>query len=253
MESKPVYVVSDIHLGAVPAATERAFRRFLDHVARSASFLLINGDLFDFWFEYRHVILAEHYRVLAKLKDVAEAGVPMAFVGGNHDAWAGPFLRDEVGIALHQGPLEMTLGGRRTLVAHGDGVGRGDLKYRALKKMIRNPVTVGAFRTLHPDLGRRIALLASTTEHKADTGDQAARGRAAFIQAWALEQMREDPGIQLVLTGHAHLASVLEVEPGRFYVNSGDWLNTFDYVVLPPGGGPPQLRQWPADGASARG
>ena len=248
MESKPVYVVSDIHLGAVPATTERAFRRFLDHVAESASLLLINGDLFDFWFEYRHVILAEHYRVLAKLKDVVEAGVRIAFVGGNHDAWAGPFLRDEVGIELHEGPLEMTLGGRRTLVAHGDGVGRGDLKYRALKRMIRNPLTVGAFRTLHPDLGRRIALLASTTEHKADTGDAAARGRAAFIEAWALEQMRADPGIQLVLTGHAHVASLAEVEPGRFYVNSGDWLTTFDYVVLPPGGAPPELRQWPAAG-----
>jgi len=248
MESKPVYVVSDIHLGAVPARTERAFRCFLDRVAEDASFLLINGDLFDFWFEYRHVILAEHYRVLAKLKDVVEAGVRVAFVGGNHDAWAGPFLRDEVGIALHEGPLEMTLGGRRTLVAHGDGVGRGDLKYRALKRMIRNPLTVGAFRTLHPDLGRRIALLASSTEHKADTGDAAARGRAAFIQAWALERMREDPGIQLVLTGHAHLASMLEVEPGRFYVNSGDWLTTYDYVVLPPGGGAPELRQWAAEG-----
>ena len=245
MESKPVYVVSDIHLGAVPRETERAFRRFLDHVAAHASFLLINGDLFDFWFEYRHVILAEHYRVLAKLKDVVEAGVPIAFVGGNHDVWAGPFLRDEVGIALHQGPVEMRLGGRRTLVAHGDGVGRGDLKYRALKRMIRNPVTVGAFRALHPDLGRRIALMASTTEHKADSGDAAARGRAAFIRAWALEQMRQDPGIDLILAGHAHLSSVTEVEPGRFYVNSGDWLNTFDYVVLPPGGGPPELRQWP--------
>lgn len=244
MESKPVYVVSDIHLGAVPEETERAFRRFLDHVASAASFLLINGDLFDFWFEYRHVILAEHYRVLAKLRDVVEAGVRIAFVGGNHDAWAGPFLRDTVGIELHDGPLEMRLGGRRTLVAHGDGVGRGDLKYRALKKMIRNPVTVGAFRTLHPDWGRRIALLASSTEHKAAGGDAAARGRAAFIQAWALEQMRADPGIELILTGHAHLAGVVEVEPGRFYVNSGDWLNTFDYVVLPADGGAPELRRW---------
>jgi UDP-2,3-diacylglucosamine hydrolase len=252
MESKPVYVVSDTHLGAVPAETERAFRRFLDHVAQDASFLLINGDLFDFWFEYRHVILAEHYRVLAKLKDVVEAGVRVAFVGGNHDAWAGPFLRDEIGIELHDGPVEMTLGGRRTLVAHGDGVGRGDLKYRALKKAIRNPLTVGAFRALHPDLGRRIAQMASTTEHKADTGDAAARGRAAFIQAWALEQMREDRGIQLLLAGHAHLASIVEVEPGRFYVNSGDWLNTFDYVVLPPGGGAPELRLWPAEGAPPR-
>jgi UDP-2,3-diacylglucosamine hydrolase len=248
MESKPVYVCSDIHLGAVPPETERAFRRFLEHVAQSASFLLINGDLFDFWFEYRHVILSEHYRVLAKLRDVVEAGVPVAFVGGNHDAWAGPFLRDEIGISLHEGPVEMTLAGRRTLVAHGDGVGRGDLKYRALKKLIRNPVTIGAFRALHPDWGRRIALLASTTEHKADTGDQAARGRAAFIQAWALERMRDDAGIQLILAGHAHLASVLEVAPGRFYVNSGDWLGTFDYVVLPADGAPPELRAWGVPG-----
>lgn len=244
MESKPVYVVSDIHLGAVPAETERAFRRFLDHVAADASFLLINGDLFDFWFEYRHVILAEHYRVLATLKDVAEAGVAIAFVGGNHDAWAGPFLRDEIGIRLYSGPVEMTLGGRRTLVAHGDGVGRGDLKYRALKKMIRNPVTVGAFRVIHPDLGRRIAHLASRTKHRTATADQEARGRAAYIHAWALEQMRRDPGIELVLAGHAHLASLTEVGPGRYYVNSGDWLGTYDYVVLPPGGGAPELRVW---------
>jgi UDP-2,3-diacylglucosamine hydrolase len=243
METKPVYVVSDIHLGAVPEATERAFRRFLDHVAANASFLLINGDLFDFWFEYRHVILAEHYRVLAKLRDVVEAGVRVAFVGGNHDAWTGPFLSETVGIELHQGPVEMTLGGRRTLVAHGDGVGRGDLKYRALKKMIRNPVTVGAFRTLHPDLGRRIALMASSTEHKAGTDDPSSRNRAAFIKAWALERMQADSGIDLVLAGHSHVATLLQVEPGRFYVNSGDWLTTYDYVVLPPGGAP-ELRLW---------
>lgn len=247
MSEKPVYVVSDTHLGAVPRETERAFRGFLEHVAQDAGGLLINGDLFDFWFEYRHVILREHFRVVAKLAEVVDAGVKVWFVGGNHDAWAGSFLRDEVGIELLDGPVVLALGGRRTLVAHGDGVGRGDFKYRALKAVIRHRASIGAFRILHPDLGRRIAGMASSTEHKAG-GDQAARGRAAYIRQWAVEQLQADPTLQLVLAGHAHLASADEVEPGRWYVNSGDWLNTFDYVVLPPGGGAPELRVWHAEG-----
>jgi UDP-2,3-diacylglucosamine hydrolase len=245
MSEKPVYVVSDTHLGAVPRETERAFRGFLHHVASEAQSLLINGDLFDFWFEYRSVILREHYRTLAALADVVDAGVKVWFVGGNHDAWAGSFLRDEVGIELLNGPVELMLAGRRTLVAHGDGVGKGDFKYRALKAIIRHPISIGAFRILHPDLGRRIAGAASSTEQKADEGDTASKGRAAYIRAWAEEQIRADPGVKLVLAGHAHLASIDEVEPGRFYVNSGDWLGDYEYVVLPPAGAPPELRTWP--------
>jgi UDP-2,3-diacylglucosamine hydrolase len=243
MSEKPVYVVSDTHLGAVPRETERAFRRFLQHVATHAQALLINGDLFDFWFEYRHVILREHFRVVAGLADVVDAGVKVWFVGGNHDAWAGSFLRDEVGIELLEGPVELSLGGRRALVAHGDGVGVGDLKYRALKAVIRHPVSIGAFRVLHPDFGRWIAGRASRTEHKAG-GDAVASGRAAYIRGWAVDQLRADPALELVFAGHAHVASVEEVEPGRYYVNSGDWLGSFDYVVLPPGGGAPELRDW---------
>ena len=247
MSEKPVYVVSDIHLGAVPAETERAFRRFLDHAAAHAAALLINGDLFDFWFEYRHVVLREHFRVVAKLADVVEAGVKVWFVGGNHDAWAGSFLRDDVGIEVLHGPVELELAGRRALVAHGDGVGRGDIKYRALKAVIRHPISIGAFRRLHPDFGRRIAHRASSTEHKAEGNDGGARSRAAYIRQWAEERIRADPGLKLVLAGHAHTVERSEVEPGRFYVNSGDWLDAWTYVVLPADGGPPELRDWRAD------
>ena len=245
MENKPILVVSDIHLGAVPTATERGFRAFLDHAARAAAALVINGDLFDFWFEYRHVILREHFRVVARLADLVEAGVPVTFIGGNHDAWAGSFLRDEVGVDVRVGPVEMDLGGRRTLLAHGDGVGRGDFKYRALKRVIRSGAAVGAFRALHPDLGRRIARMASSTEHRAGTADAGSSGRAAFIQSWAEELMRSRPELDLVLAGHAHVASRVEVGPGRFYVNSGDWIGPeWSYVELPAVGGPPELRSW---------
>lgn len=245
MSTRPFLIVSDTHLGAVPDATERAFRDFLRYAGESASGLLINGDLFDFWFEYGTVVLREHYRTLAALRDLVETGIPVSFVGGNHDGWAGSFLRDEVGITLLDGPVELELAGRRALVAHGDGVGRGDFKYRALKAVIRNPLLVGAFRVLHPDLGTRIARIASTTEHKVDSGDLASRGRADFIRAWAEERLRADAGLKLVVAGHAHVPALEEVEPGRFYANAGDWIRHFTYLELPADGGAPELRRWP--------
>jgi UDP-2,3-diacylglucosamine hydrolase len=250
MSEKPVYIVSDTHLGAVPRETERAFRGFLEHVAANASALLINGDLFDFWFEYRRVILREHFRVVARLADVVDAGVKVWFVGGNHDAWAGSFLADEVGLEVLNGPVALMLAGRRTLVAHGDGLGKGDFKYRALKALIRHPLSVGAFRALHPDFGYRVAALASSTEAKAGGFDAAGNSRAAFIRGWAQGQLRADPELDLVLCGHSHATALEEVEPGRFYVNTGDWLQAYNYVVLHHDARPPEPRVWPG-GAQA--
>lgn len=244
MSEKPFLVVSDIHLGAVPRATERMFREFLGHAATSAAGLLINGDLFDFWFEYRTVVPARYYRVLSALADTVDAGVPVWLTGGNHDAWGGAFLRDEVGLRLIDGPVVEEWAGRRTLIAHGDGVGAGDLRYRALRGFIRNPWVVRAFRTLHPDLGSRIALRASSTEVKAHTGGDEGRARADHIERWATQRLVEDPSLELVLAGHAHVPTIVEAAPGRYYANSGDWIHHFTYLELPAAGGAPLLRRW---------
>jgi len=244
MRDRESLIASDVHLGSVPERTERRFRRFLAHAADAAAGLLINGDLFDFWFEYRSVIPSKHYRVLAALAEVVESGVPVWFLGGNHDAWVGPFLREEVGITLLDGPVEMTLAGRRALVAHGDGVGTGDWGYRVLKRVIRHPLTVGAFRQLHPDWGAWIAGRVSRTEDRVEGGAEAGRNRADFIRAWAAEEMRRQPELELVLAGHCHIPEVTEIAPGRYYANSGDWVRNSSYLALPAGGGAPEQRSW---------
>ena len=242
MSDKPLLVVSDIHLGSVPQRTERRFLEFLRFAGNAASGLLINGDLFDFWFEYRTVIPRRYFRVLATLADVVDAGVPIWFLGGNHDAWVGSFLRDEIGIELLDGPVEMTLRGRRALVAHGDGVGEGDHGYRLLKWFIRHPLTVGAFRQVHPDWTARIAGRVSRTEDRV-AGEAPGKHRASYIRAWAEAQLRLNPALDLVLAGHCHLPEVTEVEPGRFYANSGDWISHATYLEL-AGSGPPLLHSW---------
>src|SRR5690348_881531 len=165
--------ISDVHLGAgrpdADAARGARLISFLDRHAASARELYILGDLFDFWFDYRHAIPKHHVPVLAKLGALVERGVPVTFFGGNHDFWAGPYLRDTFGIRSFDGPATLPIDGRNVALMHGDGLARGDAGYKALKGMLRNPVTMAAYRALHPDFGIPFALWVSrVSRHSRD-------------------------------------------------------------------------------------
>jgi UDP-2,3-diacylglucosamine hydrolase len=240
--TKPVFIASDIHLGVVPDQTEKAFVAFLDHVAENASALLIAGDLFDFWFEYGDVIPGLYFRTLAAIARLTDAGIPVTFAGGNHDAWGGRFLRKYVGMQVFDRPFQMEFPGGTALVAHGDGLGKGDLKYRMLKAFVRSRLAITAFRVLHPELGLMLARRVSSTEMKPAEAAQLS-GRSAFLEAWAREQLKDDPSLSWVVCGHSHVPALVEIEPGRYYVNAGDWLTHFTYIEIDPAG-VPALRKW---------
>jgi len=259
---KPFVIVSDVHLGAVPAATERAFRAFLAHVATTASGLLVNGDLFDVWLATRHFVVRHHVRVLAALADIVDAGVPVYFVGGNHDAieFGGEMLRDELGVVLLDEPTRITLGGRRALVVHGDGVWPAPNGYPAYRKrhpMLRHRAfRWAAQRVAHVDrIFDRVAAWSATR----DFVERHARGEgtgpkplAGHVEAWARSALLADPELDLVLAAHTHLPMLIEVAPGRYYVNSGDWIEHMTYAVLPAGGEAPEIRRWPDQDAEPR-
>lgn len=250
--AKPFLIVSDLHLGAVPAATERAFREFLRYAAAEASGLLINGDLFDVWVASRHFVVREHVRVLAAIGDVVDAGVPVYFVGGNHDAleYGGSVFRDDLGVITLEEPAQVVLGAYRTLVIHGDGVWAGQIDYRKRHPILRSRAFRWiAQRLVHLDrIYDAIARWSATKEVVArhlrgeDTG---LKPYAPVLQEWATAELRARNDIDLVLAGHSHLPAHVEVEPGRYYVNTGDWISHMTYGVLPAAGGPPELRRWP--------
>ena len=137
MTAKPVYLASDVHFGSVPAEREEAFLAWMEEAAASASEIVLNGDLFDFWFEYRTGVPRGHDRVLDTLRSVVAAGVPVTLMGGNHDWWSGRYLREEVGVDFLQDPVVRSYAGLRTFLAHGDGLGKGDLGYLALRMLLR--------------------------------------------------------------------------------------------------------------------
>ena len=55
-----IYFASDHHLGAPDRETslvrERLFVKWLDEIKPKATALFILGDLFDVWYEYKHVV-----------------------------------------------------------------------------------------------------------------------------------------------------------------------------------------------------
>ncbi len=229
-----VIVVADAHLGQVPHAVGAAFHAFLDEVPQPGDHLVLTGDLFDFWFEYQTVIPRKHFGTVAKLQAVRARGIPVTFVGGNHDRWGGTFFSQDLGIDFFGGEAELDLAGRRTFIAHGDGLTEQHWTGAFMHRFTRHPVTIAVFRVLHPTIGFWIADLFS--RHLADTTkDRAVLDRAAAAQRrWAANFLSKRPDVSLVIMAHTHRPVVDRLPDGRAYVNPGAFLDGGRYAVITP-------------------
>ena len=234
----PTYIVSDLHLGVATAALERRFCDFLEAAGPEMGALVVNGDLFDFWFEWRTVIPRSGFRALAAIARLRDRGVPVVWIAGNHDCWGGEVLREDVGVAYHPDGWRGTLAGWRSWLHHGDGLRtEADRGYRRLRAVIRHPLAVRAFRVLHPDLGSRLARGSSAASRQHGNHDE-----GAGLQAVALGELAGDPGLDLVVFGHSHVPVLLRAPGGGVYANPGSWLDAPSYLRVTPAR--VELRRW---------
>jgi UDP-2,3-diacylglucosamine hydrolase len=234
----PCYIVSDLHLGAAPREVEQKFLAFLRSLPRTAGSLVINGDLFDFWFEWRSVLPRRGFRVLAALADLVDAGVPVLWIAGNHDCWGGEIIREDAGVDYHVGAWEGRIAGWSARLEHGDGLRKvEDRRYRALRRVLRNPVAIGAMRLLHPDVG---SWLASGSSHASRT--HRAPDDGSGLRAVAMTQLARSGAPEVLIFGHSHVAT-LERGPNRsVYANAGSWLDEPTYLRVTTG--KIELRRW---------
>lgn len=233
----PCYVVSDAHLGAADARAEEELLALLSIVRSTAGSLVINGDLFDFWFEWRTVIPRRAFRVLAALRAITDRGVPIIWTAGNHDCWGGEVLRQDVGAWYQLDPWEGDIAGWRTRVEHGDGLRAvEDRTYRRVRPIMRNRWAIRAFRALHPDLATRIATATSGASRDHRAIDE---GEALRQIAFATLSQRTD--LDLLIFGHSHIPT-LERDPRGIYANAGGWAEHPTYLVI--GEDRISLREW---------
>jgi UDP-2,3-diacylglucosamine hydrolase len=224
----PCYVMSDAHLGFASVDVERAVVSFFRHVASNAAAFVVNGDLFEFWFEWKSVIPRQGFRALAALADIVDAGVPVTMIAGNHDCWGGDVLRKDVGVDYRFGPWVTDIAGWKTHIEHGDGLRPAeDRRYRALRSVLRNSLAIRSFRWLHPDLATPLASHSSNTSRT-----YAARDQGRGLKAAAERVAAADPSLDLILMGHSHVATLTPLTGGVVYGNSGSWLDGPTFIRI---------------------
>jgi len=243
--TSPCYVMSDAHLGFASREVERSVIGFFRHVATTGGSLIVNGDLFEFWFEWRTVVPRSGFRAAAALADVVDAGVPVLMIAGNHDCWGGDILRRDLGVDYRFGPLDEEIAGWRAHIEHGDGLRPiEDRKYRMIRPVLRSTLAMRAYRWLHPDLATPLA-----THSSGASRTYAARDGGRGLRDAAIRAANADPSRDLIVFGHSHVATLERLPTGAIYGNPGSWLDQPSYLRVT--GDRVALREWTGSAESA--
>ncbi len=226
-----VYFASDFHLGNPDYETSRKREKlivnWLDSIKHNATEIFLLGDIFEFWFEWKHVVPKYFVRFLGKLAELTDKGINVNFFAGNHDLWAKDYLAKEIGLKVYLKPQIFTLSGKNFYIFHGDGFSPKEKKYRFVKKFVfLNPFVQFVFgRILHPDLAFKIAMLFSDTSNK--TPDFNFENFPIFENA---KQLFLQNNLDFIVMGHFHTAKTLNINNLGKLVILGDWLTHFTYA-----------------------
>jgi UDP-2,3-diacylglucosamine hydrolase len=234
---KKIYFASDFHLG-VPVGKSSSEREkriidWLNHIREDAFEIYLVGDIFDFWFEYKHAIPKGFVRIQGKIAELVDSGIPVYFFTGNHDMWMFDYFEKELGVKIYREPIYRVYNDKKFVIGHGDGLGPGDRGYKFIKKVFAARWSQWLFARLHPNFGIALANYFSRKSRVA-TGDSDSR----FLgeeKEWLVQYCKEQEAIEAqdyYIFGHRHLPMTIQINERATYINLGEWINYNTYAVF---------------------
>jgi UDP-2,3-diacylglucosamine hydrolase len=236
LAGKKIFFASDFHLGVPDHETslkrEKLIIAWLDSIKKEAHSIYLVGDIFDFWFEYTHTIPKGYIRLLGKLAELRDAGIPIFLFTGNHDMWMFGYFSQELNIPIYRAPILLTVGAQKLLVGHGDGLGPGDHTYKFIKRFFNSRLCQWLFARLHPNFGFFIAQTWSRKSRianlKREEKFEGEEGEFLWVYCRELEKKQHH---DFYIFGHRHLPLDLKVTESSRYINLGEWVHFNTYAV----------------------
>ena len=218
-----ILVIADTHFGRTDRDNERVKERelieCLESLRKSHEIdeLILLGDIFDSYIEYRTLVPKGFSRFLGTLGAWADAGITLRYFAGNHDPWHSGYFESEFGAVFVPDHEDREIGGRIFRFIHGDGlIARG--LYRHIKPVLRHPVPVALYKALLPgDAGLRLAAWVNERFSAKTTNMETVR----MLRAYAFDTMASS-GMEVFVAGHSHFAEHTVRGP-HTYLNTGSW------------------------------
>jgi UDP-2,3-diacylglucosamine hydrolase len=235
LTGKKIYFASDFHLGVptleLSLAREKKIVAWLDQIKKDAAEIYLVGDIFDFWWEYKYTIPKGQTRLLGKIAEITDSGIPVHFFTGNHDLWMKDYFITELGVTINKEPIKKIYNGKTFFIGHGDGLGPGDGWYKFLKKCFTNPFLIWCFNRLHPNFSFYIARRSSKRSRiiTGDSDKQFLGEDNEWLMAFCKETLKKEH-IDYFIFGHRHLPLDLKASETARYINLGEWINYCSYA-----------------------
>lgn len=235
---KNVYFLSDAHLGSRAINTRRTHERrlvnFLEQIRHQAAAIYLLGDMFDYWYEYKHVVPKGYTRFLGKISELTDSGIEVHFFAGNHDLWIGDYLEKECGVILHRHELTCEIYGKVFFLAHGDGLGDFDWKYRTLRMLFHSKTLQRLFSAIHPrwtvELGLEWAKHSRMKRIEGKEPEYMGEDKEPLVR-FSKEYLQSHPEINFFIFGHRHILLDLMLTHTSRMIILGDWVKEFSYAV----------------------
>lgn len=234
--NKKIYFASDLHLTMAPDEDSRRreldFIQWLDTVKNDAAAIFLLGDMFDFWFEYRHVVPRGFVRLLGKLAEITDSGIPVHFFTGNHDQWIRNYLSYEMNINIYRKPTTFHLNGKTFLIGHGHDISPENMSDRVLNYLFGSRLLCLCYASLHPFWGIAFGKNWSRGSRKRHGLSKPFIGLdKEFIYRYAKKVLTEKHYDYFVF-GHRHMAMNIQLSEKSRYINIGEWLEAQTYAVF---------------------
>lgn len=227
------YFVSDVHLGLQvgdPAGRERRFADFLNGLPSDTESVYLLGDIWDFWYEYKHVVPKGYVRVLAALQNLMDRGVRVYFFEGNHDVWTYSYF-EELGMVKLAQPALVEIEGKIFCLGHGDGLGPVPFGYRFLRGLFHSKVAQFLFSLLHPWVAFGLGNGWSKNNRLAHDLEYEFRGADEPLVKFA-EDYSSRNKVDYFIFGHYHTSVDMTLSSGARFLVLKDWIHSSPYICF---------------------